>query len=103
MVEACSESEAVGRVGSKNPCECWRGRCLWRSDGGGPRGEAFLAGVSFCDIKGAEGREKLGSAVLLLFVEEVMFEASRGKPEGDDDCWEFAAYNERFGRERFVT
>ena len=53
-------------------------------------------------MKGAEGREKLGRPALLLFGEEAAVEASRGKPE-DDDCWEFAAYKERLGRERDVT
>lgn len=54
-------------------------------------------------MKGAEGREKLGSAVLLLFGEEAAaFEASRGTPDGDDDCCE-AASGKRCGWEKDVT
>jgi hypothetical protein len=56
---------AVGSEGSKNPCECWRGRCFCSSSGGA-KGEPFLAtGCSF-GMYTADGRLKLGRAGLLL-------------------------------------
>lgn len=49
MAVLCSDEEAVGRVGSKKPCE-YRGRCFCRS-GGGARGEEDLrGGGSFCGM-----------------------------------------------------
>lgn len=67
----------VGSVGSKNPCECWRGRCLCTS----LDGDEFLVGISlFGGGSGAPGREKLGREVLLLFAP-----AGAGAPRDDPD------------------
>ena len=46
MVETLDD-EAVGREGSKKPCECWRGR--W------PRCEGGLSRGSFTDTLESEG------------------------------------------------
>jgi hypothetical protein len=61
-----SDKDAVGRDGSKKPCEWCRGRCLDRS-GGTTRPEVFLLVISFWGIKDeADGRLELFSVVPLM-------------------------------------
>jgi hypothetical protein len=65
-----SDRDAVGRDGSKKPCEWCRGRCLDRS-GGTTRPEVFLLVISFWGIKDeADGRLGLSSVAPLPLVLE---------------------------------
>lgn len=60
-----SDVDAVGREGSKKPCEWCLERCRCVSDGV-LLPDGFLTDNSFCDIEGAEGRLSAVKVALLL-------------------------------------
>lgn len=73
-----SDVEAVGREGSKKPCE-W---CLERyrcASAGEPLPDGFLTESSFCDIEEADGRLLVVRRVLLLAAWVAMDEVLGGR------------------------